>query len=57
MAGTRVAKNVIVDLGGVVIEWPTARILEGYYADPTLRALMKTELFAHPDWLLLVRAP
>jgi len=44
-------KNVIFDLGGVVIEWNPDRILAGYYADPELRALMKRELFQHPDWL------
>jgi len=41
---------VIFDLGGVVIEWNPDRILEGYYADPQIRAIMKTALFQHPDW-------
>lgn len=49
------AKNVIFDLGGVVIEWSPDRILEGYYADPALRASLKPELFGHPDWLELDR--
>lgn len=48
-------KNVIFDLGGVVIEWSPDRILEGYYADPEMRAIMKTALFLHPDWLQLDR--
>jgi len=48
-------KNVIFDLGGVVIEWNPDRILAGYYADPELRAFMKTELFLHPDWVQLDR--
>jgi putative hydrolase of the HAD superfamily len=48
-------KNVIFDLGGVVIEWNPDRILEGYYADPQIRTLMKSEMFAHPDWLQLDR--
>jgi putative hydrolase of the HAD superfamily len=50
-----VVKNVIFDLGGVVIEWNPERILEGYYADPQMRAIMKTALFLHPDWLQLDR--
>jgi putative hydrolase of the HAD superfamily len=50
-----VARNVIFDLGGVLIEWSPDRILEGYYADPGLRAIMKTALFLHPDWLQLDR--
>ena len=48
-------KNVIFDLGGVVLEWNPDRILAGYYADPEMRAVMKTALFLHPDWLQLDR--
>jgi HAD superfamily hydrolase (TIGR01509 family) len=48
-------KNVIFDLGGVVIEWNPDRILASYYADPEMRAIMKTALFLHPDWLRLDR--
>lgn len=48
-------KNVIFDLGGVVIEWNPEAILAGYYAAPELRAIMKTALFQHPDWLQLDR--
>jgi putative hydrolase of the HAD superfamily len=48
-------KNVIFDLGGVVIEWNPDRILASYYADPEMRAIMKTALFLHPDWLQLDR--
>jgi putative hydrolase of the HAD superfamily len=48
-------KNVIFDLGGVVIEWNPDRILASYYADPELRTIMKTALFLHPDWLQLDR--
>jgi putative hydrolase of the HAD superfamily len=53
--GPQMVKNVIFDLGGVVIEWNPERILAGYYADPQMRAIMKTELFQHPDWLQLDR--
>ena len=49
------ARNVIFDLGGVVIEWNPERILDGYYADPALRAVMRRALFQHPDWLDLDR--
>jgi putative hydrolase of the HAD superfamily len=48
-------KNVIFDLGGVVLEWNPDRILAGFYADPEMRAIMKTALFLHPDWLELDR--
>jgi hypothetical protein len=40
-----------------VIEWLPPGFWSGYYADAALRAIMKTDLSAHPDWLLLVRAP
>jgi putative hydrolase of the HAD superfamily len=48
-------KNVIFDLGGVLIEWNPDRILASYYADPQMRTIMKTALFLHPDWLQLDR--
>jgi putative hydrolase of the HAD superfamily len=49
-------KNVIFDIGGVVVEWSPDRILETYYQDhPHMRAVMKTALFLHPDWLQLDR--
>jgi putative hydrolase of the HAD superfamily len=47
--------NVIFDLGGVVVEWNPDRILETYYADPETRAIMKQQMFQHPDWLQLDR--
>jgi putative hydrolase of the HAD superfamily len=50
-----VVRNVIFDLGGVVIEWNPDRVLERYYADPETRALMKTAMFLHPDWLHMDR--
>jgi len=48
-------RNVIFDVGGVLVEWNPDRILEGYYPDPEMRAIMKTALFLHPDWLQLDR--
>jgi putative hydrolase of the HAD superfamily len=48
-------KNVIFDLGGVLIDWNPDRILQGYYPDEDSRAVIKTALFQHPDWLLLDR--
>ena len=48
-------RNVIFDLGGVVLDWNPDAILEGYYSDPSARAAMKSALFKHPDWLQLDR--
>ena len=48
-------KNVIFDVGGVLLDWNPGRILEGYYADPAERAAMKQAIFLHADWLELDR--
>ncbi len=48
-------RNVIFDLGGVLLEWNPDAILEGYYSDAGARAVMKAALFKHPDWLQLDR--
>jgi putative hydrolase of the HAD superfamily len=48
-------RNIIFDLGGVVLDWNPDAILESYYTDPRARAAMKSALFKHPDWLQLDR--
>jgi len=48
-------KNVVFDLGGVLLEWNPAKILADFYADPQLRRLLKESLFGHADWLALDR--
>jgi putative hydrolase of the HAD superfamily len=48
-------KNVIFDVGGVLLDWNPGRILEGYYADPIERAAMMKLIFHHADWLELDR--
>jgi FMN phosphatase YigB (HAD superfamily) len=41
-------RTVIFDLGGVLIEWNPDRILEGYYADPEMRAIYADRAVAAP---------
>lgn len=48
-------RNIIFDLGGVVLDWNPDAILESYYADPEARAAMKQALFQHPEWLEMDR--
>jgi putative hydrolase of the HAD superfamily len=48
-------RNVIFDLGGVVLDWNPDAILETFYDDIDARAAMKRDMFQHPDWLLLDR--
>ncbi len=50
-----VARNIIFDLGGVVLEWNPDAILSRYYDVPDLRALMKAAVFQHSDWLKMDR--
>jgi HAD superfamily hydrolase (TIGR01509 family) len=48
-------KNVVFDLGGVLLEWNPAKILADFYPDPERRRLLKESLFGHADWLALDR--
>jgi putative hydrolase of the HAD superfamily len=48
-------RNVIFDLGGVLLEWNPDKILQRFYPDPLLRTLLKDELFLHPEWRALNR--
>lgn len=49
------ARNIIFDLGGVVLDWNPDAILAGFYEDAALRPLVKAAVFQHPDWLDLDR--
>ncbi len=42
---------VIFDLGGVVLDWNPARVLEAHYPDPAVRATVRDALLRHEDWL------
>jgi putative hydrolase of the HAD superfamily len=44
-------RNVIFDVGGVLLDWNPDRVLKGYYAEPAERAAMKQAIFLHADWL------
>ncbi len=48
-------RNVVFDLGGVLITWRPSEIIEAFYADPELRAAVRREVFQHPDWLEMDR--
>ena len=48
-------RNVIFDLGGVVLEWNPDKILQSFYSDPLLRAPLNEALFLHSDWRALNR--
>jgi putative hydrolase of the HAD superfamily len=49
----RSIRNVVFDLGGVLLEWKPDQILARLYRDRDVQALVKREVFQHPDWLAL----
>ncbi len=44
-------KNVVFDLGGVLIAWKPDEIIAGVFDDSDLQTRIKREIFQHPDWL------
>ena len=48
-------KNVIFDVGGVLLDWNPGRVLQSFYADANERGRMKQLIFHHADWLELDR--
>jgi putative hydrolase of the HAD superfamily len=48
-------RNIIFDLGGVVLEWNSDLILERFYSDLDVRVAVKAGLFQHADWLQMDR--
>lgn len=46
-------RNVVFDLGGVLLDWNADKILAGFYQDRGIQALVKKEVFQHADWLAL----
>lgn len=44
-------RNVIFDVGGVLLDWNPDRLLQGYYAESAERAAMMRAIFLHADWL------
>lgn len=47
--------NIVFDLGGVVVRWDPEAIIAGVFDDPADRAVVRREIFGHPDWLELDR--
>lgn len=47
--------NVVFDLGGVVFHWRPDVIARRVFDDPDIQDLVKTQIFAHDDWLELDR--
>jgi putative hydrolase of the HAD superfamily len=43
--------NVVFDLGAVLLHWNPAEIINGNFPDEETRAIVRREIFHHPDWL------
>ncbi|HEY2462485.1 MAG TPA: HAD family phosphatase [Steroidobacteraceae bacterium] len=51
----RAVRNVIFDLGGVVLDWNPDQIVSRFQPVPELQASLKAALFGHADWRLFDR--
>lgn len=50
-----VVRNVIFDLGGVLLDWSPDRILNECFDEPAVRQRVRRDVFCHPDWQELDR--
>jgi putative hydrolase of the HAD superfamily len=50
-----VIRNVIFDLGGVLITWRPQEIIDAFYTEPALRAALREHVFEHADWIEMDR--
>ena len=49
-----VVRNVIMDLGGVMLEWNPDELLKPFQAEPELRRQLRARVFSH-DWRMFDR--
>ena len=47
--------NIVFDLGGVVVTWQPEVIIAKIFADPADRAMVRTQIIGHADWIALDR--
>ena len=43
-------RNVVFDVGGVLLEWNPPRVIERLHPDPKTQALIRQQMFEHTDW-------
>jgi HAD superfamily hydrolase (TIGR01509 family) len=43
-------KNVVFDVGGVLLEWNPPQVIAQMYPDPKVQAQIRQYIFEHPDW-------
>jgi HAD superfamily hydrolase (TIGR01509 family) len=43
-------RNVVFDMGGVLLEWNPSRTISQLYPDPATQAVIRQQMFEHADW-------
>ena len=43
-------RNVVFDVGGVLLQWDPPAIIAKFAPDPAQQALIRREIFEHPEW-------
>jgi len=43
-------RNVVFDVGGVLLEWDPASVIAKLYPDPKTQAVIRQRMFEHADW-------
>ena len=44
-------RNVVFDVGGVLLEWDPPSVIARLYPDAGTQAVIRQQMFEHPDWL------
>jgi HAD superfamily hydrolase (TIGR01509 family) len=44
-------RNVVFDVGGVLLQWNPPSVIAGLYPDPATQAVIRQQIFEHADWL------
>ncbi|HEY6124083.1 MAG TPA: HAD family phosphatase [Steroidobacteraceae bacterium] len=44
-------RNVVFDVGGVLLEWNPPTVIARLYPDPATQAVIRSQIFEHADWL------
>jgi putative hydrolase of the HAD superfamily len=44
-------RNVVFDLGGVLVDWRPQALIDAFYSEAELRAALRREAFQHADWV------
>jgi len=43
-------KNVVFDVGGVLLQWNPSAVVAQLYPDPAVQAVLRSQIFEHADW-------